>query len=64
VFDGQQSGYTRLYRTGPRQGDNAEIARLEWVKPLIEVVSATVAKSDKIVNQKEKKVTSKKTKTQ
>lgn len=34
-FAGQASGFTKLYRVGPRQGDNAEIARLEWVRPIV-----------------------------
>lgn len=43
-FSDQVSGYTKLYRLGPRQGDNAEIARLEWVKS-VEPRSSTTKQS-------------------
>jgi len=57
TFVGQTSGFTRMFKVGPRQGDNAEIARLEWVRPIIEVVKAEKVPAGK-------KVTVKKTKTQ
>ncbi len=61
-FAGQTSGYTKMFRLAPRQGDNADTARLEWVKPLMEV------KKDDAKEPKEKKaskkVTPEKTKTQ
>lgn len=52
TFVGQQSGYTRLFRMGPRQGDNAEVARLEWIKPLIELVPTSVEKEVKKLSKK------------
>lgn len=64
-FNGQVSGYTRLYRVGPRQGDNAEVARLEWVKPLIEATQTAAEKTEASEEPKTKvKKVIKKTKTQ
>lgn len=61
TFVGQQSGYTRMHRMGPRQGDNAEVARLEWVKPLIEIVPPVVEKD---IKKSSKKTVTKTDKTQ
>lgn len=35
-FKNRQSGYTRIVKLGRRQGDNASMARLEFVEPLKE----------------------------
>lgn len=36
VFKDRKGGYTRILKTGRRQGDNAEMAIIEFVDPIIE----------------------------
>jgi len=64
-FVGQTSGYTKMFRLAPRQGDNADTARLEWVKPLIEIkkADAVESKEKKVEKKASKKVAVEKTKT-
>ena len=49
AFAGQKSGYTKLFRIGPRQGDNAEMVRLEWVRPITVTPPAPVESKTKPV---------------
>ena len=55
-FLGRNSGYTRVILLGPRKGDNAKIARLEWVDEVKEV-----KKEEKKVEKKVKTKDIKKT---
>ncbi|KXK11731.1 MAG: 50S ribosomal protein L13 [Microgenomates bacterium OLB23] len=55
TFNGQVSGFTRMYRMGPRQGDNAEVARLEWVKPINEPAQPTEVVAAKKTEKASKK---------
>ncbi len=34
-FSGRNSGYTRVVLLAPRKGDNAQMARLEWVDEIV-----------------------------
>ncbi len=57
-FLGRNSGYTRVILLPPRKGDNAQMARLEWVDEVKEV-----KKEEKKIRTKEtKKVVKKETK--
>jgi hypothetical protein len=47
---------------GPRQGDNAEVARIEWIKPLMETAPAKVEPEK--TEKPAKKVTKKAAKTE
>lgn len=39
VFSDRNSGFVKLVKTGQRLGDGSEMARVEWVKPVIAVGS-------------------------
>ncbi len=43
-FNDRSSGFVRVIKLGQRLGDGAEIARMEWVKPILEVQSVNPAK--------------------
>lgn len=45
----RNSGYTRMIRLGARQGDNAEMARIEWV---VDVTEKPKAKTEKVKKTK------------
>ena len=36
IFKDRPGGYTRVLKTGRRQGDNAEMAIIEFVEPIVE----------------------------
>jgi len=36
-FSDRESGFVRIKKLGPRLGDGAEMALVEWTKPIIEV---------------------------
>lgn len=54
-FSGRNSGYTRVILLGPRKGDNAQMARLEWVDGVAEREKVTADR------EKEKKIKTRKT---
>ncbi len=58
-FTGRSSGYTRVVLLAPRKGDNAQMARLEWVDEVKEVKKEEKVKTESV---KEKKTITKKQK--
>lgn len=47
VFKDRPGGYTRLIRLGPRLGDAAELARVEWVEKVTGVEEKKISKLKK-----------------
>jgi large subunit ribosomal protein L17 len=65
-FDDRKSGFVRIVRLGKRLGDGAEIGKVEWVKPIIEIQNSIQSpnksgsgKELKIKNEKQKSKTEK-----
>jgi len=50
----RQGGYTRIIRVGPRPGDAAEIAILEWTGTVAAPVAAPKPEADKIKAEEKK----------
>lgn len=57
-FAERKGGYTRIIKLGNRVGDNASLARIEWVEKM-ETKKAKTAKEEKVEKAKEVKKTRK-----
>lgn len=47
-FDDRSSGFVRVIKLGRRLGDGAEIGKVEWVKPVIEIKNSGRQTSSKL----------------
>ena len=54
LFAKRPGGYLRLIRLGVRQGDNTELARLEWVEKLVIAEPVLPEKSKKVATEVKK----------
>jgi large subunit ribosomal protein L17 len=51
-FKDRQGGYTRIYKTGRRPGDNAEMALIEFIDAQVKKVSKDTAEKSKKAQKK------------